>query len=80
MERWTKATVVMMNREIVFLDRLVSEIRDAGGPALNRADVIRALIDALAESDLDLTGSGSERELTRRIAERFGYQPRMNTL
>jgi DNA-binding response OmpR family regulator len=74
-ERWTKATVVMMDREIVFLDRLVSEIRDAGGIAISRAHLIRALIDALAESDLDLTGSGSERDLRRMIAERFNHRP-----
>jgi hypothetical protein len=61
-----------MDREIVFLDRLVAETREAGGVVLSRAHVIRALIDALADSDLDLTRSGSERELTTMIAERFG--------
>ena len=74
-ERWTKATVVMTDREIVFLDRLVSEICEAGGVALNRAHLIRALIDALGESDLDLTGSRSERDLARMIAERFSHRP-----
>lgn len=70
-EHWTKVTVVLMDREIVFLDRLVADIRAASGAAISRAHLIRALIDALAESDLDLTATRSEKELTKLFAERF---------
>jgi hypothetical protein len=73
-EHWTKVTVVLMDREIVFLDRLVADIRAANGAAISRAHVIRALIDALAESDLDLTASRSERELTKVFAERLRHR------
>src|SRR5687768_7859040 len=70
-ERWTKATVVLMDSEIVFLDRLVADIRAANGAALSRAHLIRALIEALARSDVDLTACRSEQELTEAFAERF---------
>ena len=53
-EHWTKVTVVLFDRQIVFLDRLGADIRAASGVAISRAHVIRALIDALSESDLDL--------------------------
>jgi hypothetical protein len=70
-ERWTKVTVVMMDRQIVFLDRLVADIRATNGASISRAHLIRALVDALAESDLDLTSSRSEKDLTRAVAARF---------
>src|SRR4051794_39589615 len=57
-EHWTKVTVVLFDRQIVFLDRLGADIRAASGVAISRAHVIRALIDALSESDLDLTAHG----------------------
>lgn len=74
-ETWTKVTVVLMDREIVFLDRLVADIRAANGVPLSRAHLIRALIDALAESDLDLTATRSERELVAIFAERLRQRP-----
>jgi hypothetical protein len=70
-EHWTKVTVVLMDREIAFLDRLVADGRAASGGTIGRAHLIRALIDALAESDLDLTASRSQRDLTRAFTERF---------
>ena len=70
-EQWTKVTVVLMDREIAFLDSLVADIRAASGPVISRSHLIRALIDALAESDLDLTSSRSEKELTAAFAERL---------
>jgi hypothetical protein len=70
-EHWTKVTVVLMDRQIVFLDRLVAEIRAGSGAVLSRANIIRGLVDALAESDLDLTGIGSERALTAFLTEQL---------
>ena len=70
-EHWTKVTVVLMDREIVFLDRLGADIRLASGAAIGRAPLIRALIDALAASDLDLTASRSESDVTAAVSERF---------
>jgi hypothetical protein len=70
-EHWTKVTVVLMDREIVFLDRLVADIRAANGAAISRAHLIRALIDALAESDIDVTACRSGRDLTELFGQRF---------
>ena len=71
-EAWTKVTVVLFNRQIVFLDRLSADIRSASGVAISRAHVIRALIDALSESDLDLTGTRSEADLKAILTARLG--------
>jgi hypothetical protein len=74
-EQWTKVTVVLMDREIVFLDRLLADIHAASGAAISRAHIIRALIDALTESDLDLTVSRSEKDLTKLLAGRLCRPP-----
>ena len=42
-EAWTKVTVVLFNRQIVFLDRLAANIRAQSGAAISRAQLIRAL-------------------------------------
>lgn len=74
-EHWTKVTVVLMDRQVVFLDRLIADIRAANGTSISRAHVIRALIDSLAESDLDLTNSRSEKDLTKVLTERLRRRP-----
>ncbi|MBI3049246.1 MAG: hypothetical protein HYY76_13160 [Acidobacteria bacterium] len=71
-EHWRKVTVVLFDRQIVFLDRLAADIRAHSGVAISRANVIRALIDALSESDLDLTGTRSEADLKAILTARLG--------
>ena len=71
-EHWTKVTVVLFDRQIVFLDRLNTDIRAKSGVAISRAHVIRALIDALSESDIDLTGTRSESDLKATLTARLG--------
>jgi hypothetical protein len=71
-EHWTKVTVVLFDRQIVFLDRLGADIRATSGVAISRAHVIRALVDALSESDLDLTGTRSEADLKAILVARLG--------
>jgi hypothetical protein len=71
-EHWTKVTVVLFDRQIVFLDRLGADIRATSGVTISRAHVIRALIDALSESDLDLTGTRSEADLKAILTARLG--------
>jgi hypothetical protein len=70
-DRWTKVTVVLLDRQIVFLDRLASDIRAATGAAITRANVIRALVDALAATDVDLTTSRSEADLLSVLTQRM---------
>jgi len=69
-EAWSKVTVVLLNRHIVFLDRLATDIRERTGTAIKRAEIIRALIDMLAESDLDLTSATSAADLKVLLAAR----------
>ena len=71
-EAWTKATVVLFNRQIVFLDRLAANIRAQSGAAISRAQLIRAMIDALADGDIDLTSARSEQELKATLLARLG--------
>jgi hypothetical protein len=65
-ESWTKVSVVLFDRQITRLDRLVSGIRrQSGSSAINRTVIIRALIDALLTSQCDLCDSRSEADLRR---------------
>src|SRR5881397_1098129 len=71
-ETWSKVSVVLFERQILHLDRLATDIRGRSGKVLNRAEIIRALIDGLIESGMDVTGSGSEADLRARVARRLG--------
>ncbi len=71
-EAWTKVTVVLFNRQIVFLDRLAANIRAQSGAAISRAQLIRAVLDAVADADVDLTTSTSETDLKATMLARLG--------
>jgi hypothetical protein len=71
-EAWTKVTVVLFNRQVVFLDRLAANIRAQSGAAISRAQLIRALVDALADGDIDLTTARSEQDLKATLLARLG--------
>ena len=71
-ETWSKVSVVLFDRQIVHLDRLATDIRVKNGKVINRAEIIRALIDGLIDSGLDITGSGTEADLRARVARRLG--------
>ena len=71
-ETWSKVSVVLFDRQIVHLDRLATNTRSKSGKALNRAEIIRALIDGLLDSGMDVTGTASEADLRARVAHRLG--------
>lgn len=71
-EAWTKVTVVLFNRQIVFLDRLAANIRAQSGAAISRAQLIRAVVDAISDADIDLTPATSEADLKATILARLG--------
>jgi hypothetical protein len=71
-EAWTKVTVVLFNRQIVFLDRMAANIRAHSGAAISRAQLIRAVVDAISDSDIDLTSARSEADLKSAILSRLG--------
>jgi hypothetical protein len=64
--------VVLFDRQIVHLDRLATDIRGRSGKVVNRAEIIRALIDGLIDSGMDVTATSSEADLRARIARRLG--------
>ena len=72
LETWSKVSVVLFDRQIVHLDRLATDIRGKNGKVINRAEIIRALIDGLIDSGMDVTGTGSEADLRGRVARRLG--------
>jgi hypothetical protein len=65
-------TVVLFDRQIVFLDRLAANIRAQSGAAISRAQLIRALVDAVSDGDIDLTAARSEADLKATILARLG--------
>jgi len=71
-ETWSKVSVVLFDRQILQLDRLATDIRGKSGKLLNRAEIIRALIDGLIDSGMDITAAGSEADLRARVARRLG--------
>ncbi len=71
-EAWTKVTVVLFDRQIVFLDQMAARIRALSGAAVTRAQLIRALLDAVGEAEIDLTAAESERDLKTAILARLG--------
>ena len=71
-ETWSKVSVVLFDRQVRHLDRLAAGLRGKNGKVLNRAEIIRALIDGLIDSGMDITGAGSEADLRARIARRLG--------
>jgi hypothetical protein len=71
-ETWSKVSVVLFDRQVDHLDRLTKTMRGRNGKPMNRAEVIRALIDGLIESGMDIGDAGSEATLRARVARRLG--------
>jgi hypothetical protein len=70
-EAWTKVSVVMFERQVLELDRLTTAIRSKTGANLTRAEVIRALLDALSESRLDVTTVLSGAQLKKLLSQKL---------
>ena len=60
-----------MDRQVARLDRLASEIHASSGTVMTRASVIRALIDAVIESGVNVADVSSEPQLRQRVASRI---------
>ena len=64
-ESWSKVTVVLLDKQIHWLDQLTSTIRLNTKAAISRAELIRATIAALKESEIDLSNIGSEQGIKK---------------
>jgi len=71
-EAWSKVSVVLFDRQITQLDQLACNGHGRDGKILNRAEIIRALIDGLIDSGMDIATAGSEADLRARVARRLG--------
>lgn len=63
MEGWTKVTVILLDRQIHWLDKLAADIRLNTKCAVSRAEILRAMVSAAEESGLDLSQARSDGEL-----------------
>jgi hypothetical protein len=70
-EEWTKVTVVLFNRQIAFLDGMAAQIRLRNGAAISRAQLIRAFVDAIGETGIDVTAAQSEADVRAIVTSRL---------
>ena len=61
-------TVMLRPSQLTFLDGLALKIRTSSGAAIRRAELLRALVDALQSSSIDLTAASSESELVELLS------------
>jgi hypothetical protein len=62
-EEWSKITVVLLDKQIHWLDQLASNIRLNTKSAISRAELIRAIIASIEESGVELSQLKSENEI-----------------
>jgi len=65
---WQKVTVVLLDRHVVFLDRLAIDFRLKHGKAISRAEIVRAFIEAAIQRGIDLSEADSIDGLVRLLA------------
>lgn len=70
-DKWTKVTVVLFNRQLVWLDRLSADIRAQTGAAVSRTEILRAMIDAVTDSGLNLNSEGTEADIKKTIRSKI---------
>jgi hypothetical protein len=76
-DSWAKITVVLLDRHVAYLDRIAVDIRLQFGFAISRAELIRALIEAAAQSGVVLSDASNIKEMIAMLAETWaGAKPR----
>ena len=70
-EAWIKVSVVLFLRQVQHLDRLATKARRRGHKSINRACIIRGMIDGILLSGLDLSRHASETHLREDVANRL---------
>jgi hypothetical protein len=64
-----RTTMTLEKRQVDHLDRICAKIKLAGGENLSRSNVVRALLDALASSNLEYSEIRSEANLREAFRE-----------
>jgi hypothetical protein len=70
-EKWSKVSVVLFERQLQHLDRLARKSRRQGHKSINRASLIRGLIDGMLLSGMDLSRHPSEAHVREDVAARL---------
>jgi hypothetical protein len=73
-ESWTRVSVVLFDRQVAFLDRFARLVRRVNGATLTRAEIIRALVEALWRSRLDPPADASAEDLQLLLTERLSQR------
>lgn len=64
-------SVVLFERQVASLDRVTQKVRKKIGKTMTRAEIIRALIDSLIASGIDVTKHASEAALRTHVSQRL---------
>jgi hypothetical protein len=70
-EPLTRTTVMLPDTQIHWLDRLSSDIRLKNRAAINRSDLIRSIIAALQDSQIDLSSVSSVLDIRKLLLARI---------
>lgn len=66
-----KTTVVLRKQNLIYLDRLALDINERSEEQMDRSTIIRAIVEAIAESGIDFTSTASEEAIKAMIAARL---------
>jgi tryptophan synthase alpha subunit len=75
-DSWAKITVVLLDRHVAYLDRIAVDIRLQYGFAVSRAELIRALIEAAAQSGVVLSDAANNKAMVAMLSEAWAGKTR----
>ena len=70
-ESGKKVMFILQNQQIACLDHIVADIRAKTGTIIKRTEVVRAFVEALAKSRIDLTTATSEAEIAAILTKKL---------
>ncbi len=68
-DSWAKITVVLLDRHVAYLDRIAVDIRLEHSFAISRAELIRSLIEAAAQSGVVLSDAADSKEMIEMLRD-----------
>lgn len=68
---YAKASLTLKLRDIVWMDRLCSDIREHTGNVLDRGALLRGMISAVQDSEIDLRNCKTEQDIADAIAKKL---------
>jgi len=66
-----KASLTLKLRNIVWMDRLCSDIREQTGNVLDRGELLRGMISAVQDSEIDLRNCKTEQDIADAITKKL---------